>query len=168
MLRLCRTCWMVAWKWNESQWSECRASFNPSKTLTVASLKVVSDSISECLFCKNFLGGDAPRPPRRLVLRTMPVCFTHQDTIRPCKCDFRNGQPNLVLIGHSVPAIIFRYIVNFNNSTRVWNNPHCSVRVFWSVVYILYLSYPNRLYNIGTCIMILTASTMFAANSIGI
>ena len=44
-------------------------------------LKVVSDSISECLFCKNFLGGMPPEPPRRLVLRTAPVCFAHQDTI---------------------------------------------------------------------------------------
>jgi len=40
-------------------------------------LKVVSDSISECLFCKNFLGG---HPLRRLVLRSALVCFAHQDT----------------------------------------------------------------------------------------
>jgi len=42
-------------------------------------LKFVSDSISDCLFCKSFLGG-MPQTPRRLVLHTVPVCFTHQDT----------------------------------------------------------------------------------------
>jgi len=45
-------------------------------------LKVVSDSISKYLFCKNFLGvgGGAmpPDSPRRLVLHTAPMCFAHQ------------------------------------------------------------------------------------------
>jgi len=43
-------------------------------------LEVVSDSISECLFCKNSLGGHASKPLRRLALCTAPVCFAHQDT----------------------------------------------------------------------------------------
>ena len=54
-------------------------------------LKLVSDSISECLFCKNFLGGMPPDPLEDLcfalhwcalhcagVLHTVPLCFAHQ------------------------------------------------------------------------------------------
>ena len=44
------------------------------------------------------------------------LCFTlrhtpgyNTPTLRPC--NFRNGQPNLILIGHSALAIIFPYIV---------------------------------------------------------
>jgi len=36
-------------------------------------LKVVSDSSSECLFWKNFLGGMSPDPPRKLVPRNALV-----------------------------------------------------------------------------------------------
>ena len=78
-------------------------------------LKVVSDSISECLFYKNFLGGHAPRPPRRLVLRTPGY-----NTSALWLCNFRNGQPNLVLIGHSVLAIISPYIVLWAPSATPW------------------------------------------------
>jgi len=93
-------------------------------------LKLVSDSISECLFCKNFLGGMPPDPLEDLcfalywcashcasVLHTAPACFAHQDTT-PLPCDHTISEianQNLVLIGHSILAIIFPYIVLWAN-----------------------------------------------------
>ena len=67
-------------------------------------LKIVSDSISECSFCKKIPGGGAcPQTPRRLHTRITHLCLMAMH--------FRNGQLNLVLIGHSVQAIFFPYIV---------------------------------------------------------
>ena len=39
-------------------------------------------------------------------------------------CNFRNGQPNLVLIGHSILAIIFPYIVLCNGLLYNCKEPH--------------------------------------------
>jgi len=43
-------------------------------------LEVVSDSILECLVCKNFLGGMPPLPLEGLSFALRRCCFAHQDT----------------------------------------------------------------------------------------
>ena len=59
------------------------------------------------------LGGHAPRPPRRLVLHTVGYA-SHTKTVQLNilqSYNFIYGQSNLLLIGHSVQAIIYPYNV---------------------------------------------------------
>ena len=81
-------------------------------------LKVVSDSISECLFCKNFLGGACPQTPLE------GLCFAHQDTT-PLPYDHAISEmANQIWFWSAIPslAIIFPYIVLWSSQSEVIKN----------------------------------------------